>query len=267
MDNPAPVLRIEAVRYSSPPCLSFAAGCLADLDLRHQALSALSGHGGWVGDGPNADHSREPGGYMISSDYDAVAAAIAGRLPSGRRVAVIGSTQFWGSDSEEVCTAVGTRLAEIDEAVLLTGGVPGVGETVGRSFSERRQTLGRIARIFHVLPEGSDPWDYGVTLAAGADMEERREILGRLPAVFVAIEGGPGTAHEAAVALSRGAVVIAVGRTGGHSESAYSSLGCPRAELLEDWKKLNDKAAAIDEIATAVSRMVLRLTSPSGGEP
>jgi len=45
---------------------------------------------------------------MRCPDYEAVAAAIASSVPYGRRVAVIGSTQFQGPNSAEICEAVET---------------------------------------------------------------------------------------------------------------------------------------------------------------
>jgi hypothetical protein len=81
--------------------------------------------------------------------------------------------------------------------------------------------------VYHVLPEGEESWDYGETLFAGADMTERREVLGRLSALFVIVEGGPGVGHEAEVASSQGAVVLPVGRSGGHAATLYLQISRP----------------------------------------
>ena len=74
---------------------------------------------------------------------------------------------------------MGSKLAELPQTVLLTGGMPGVGETVGRSFLAQCEKMGKKPSIFHILPQGSGSWDYGVTLHTGISMEDRREILGR----------------------------------------------------------------------------------------
>ncbi len=122
-------------------------------------------------------------------------------LPHGPRVAVLGSTDFWHADSERTCSQVGRLLACIPGLVLLTGGVEGIGEAVGRSFFQARRDADQEPRVYHVLPENEEAWDYGETLFAGSDMTERREVLGRLSAVFLIVEGGPRAGHEADVAL------------------------------------------------------------------
>jgi hypothetical protein len=101
------------------------------------------------------------------------------QIPEGVRVAVIGSTSFWHSDTDRTCSGIGEGLANLDGLVLLTGGVSGVGESIGRAFATSCRTLGRSARVIHVLPRGCSAWDYGKTVFAGENMRERREILGR----------------------------------------------------------------------------------------
>jgi predicted Rossmann-fold nucleotide-binding protein len=132
--------------------------------------------------------------------YDREAESINARLPAGPRLVVIGSTSFWHGDSESICVQVGRLLATIPDLVLVTGGVEGVGETIGRGYHQSCREAGRAPRIYHVLPRGEETWDYGETLFAGDDMPQRREILGRLSRLNLAVEGGPGTAHEADVA-------------------------------------------------------------------
>jgi predicted Rossmann-fold nucleotide-binding protein len=153
--------------------------------------------------------------------FDQEADKLGAALPRGPRVVVIGSTSFWHEQSESTCTYVGRLLAAIPGLVLVTGGVEGVGETTGRSFFQARCEAGREPRVFHVLPYGEEAWDYGETHFAGSNMAERREVLARMAGVYLAVEGGPGTVHEAEVASARGAVVIPVGRSGGHSAVLY----------------------------------------------
>ena len=66
--------------------------------------------------------------------FDEQATNLAAQLPPAPRIAVIGSTSFWHPDSAATCRLIGAQLAQIDRLILLTGGVPGVGEAVGRSF-------------------------------------------------------------------------------------------------------------------------------------
>ena len=184
--------------------------------------------------------------------FDEQAANLTAQLPPAPRIAVIGSTSFWHPDSEATCHFVGAQLAQIDRLILLTGGVPGVGEAVGRSFF----TACNIGeqRTFHVLPAGCIPWDYGVTLFAGRTMEERREILGRMAPIYLVIEGGPGTAHEHQVASQRGAAIIPIGRTEGHAGAIYPHTAKPTAAAQSDWNALGSADPA--EIAAAVASMV-----------
>src|SRR5881227_2044854 len=154
--------------------------------------------------------------------YDQEARRLEARLPRGPRVGVLGSTDFWHADSERTCAEIGRLLAGIPGLVLLTGGVEGIGEGVGRSFFQARRDSGQEPRVYHVLPEGEEAWDYGETLFAGSDMTERREVLGRLSRLFLMVEGGPRAGHEADVASAKGAVVIPVGRSGGYAAALYA---------------------------------------------
>lgn len=183
---------------------------------------------------------------------DEQAANLTAQLPPAPRIAVIGSTSFWHTDSEATCRLIGAQLAQIDCLTLLTGGVEGVGETVGRSFFAACGS-GEV-RTFHVLPTGCMGWDYGVTLVAGRDMEERREVLGRMAPIYLVIEGGPGTAHEHQVASKRGATIIPVGRSGGHAGAIYPHTAKPTAAAQADWDALGSAQPA--EIAAAVVSII-----------
>src|SRR5262249_55982329 len=154
-------------------------------------------------------------GTAMREHFDREAQRVGALFPGGPRVVVVGSTSFWHGESESTCMQVGRLLAEIPRLVLITGGVEGVGGATGRSFFQACRESGQEPRVYHVLPEGEEVWDYGQTLFAGQDMTERREVLARLSDLYLAIEGGPGTVHEAAVACARNAVVVPVGRSGG----------------------------------------------------
>ena len=71
---------------------------------------------------------------MDGEVFDRETAVVAARLPAGPRLAVIGSTSFWHAESQETCAVLGRLLADLGGLVLVTGGVEGVGEAVGRSF-------------------------------------------------------------------------------------------------------------------------------------
>jgi hypothetical protein len=184
--------------------------------------------------------------------YEGLTTQVSGLLPQGPRLAVIGSTSFWHPESEATCIAIGQSLARIFELNVLTGGVSGVGEAVGRSFFDASSQSPGSRGVFHVLPEGEAAWDYGETLFAGLDMGERREVLGRLAPLYIVVEGGPGTAHEAAVALSRDAILIPVGKSGGHAAEVYTRVSQPAAVPPHSWLRLGQLAATPQEIADAV---------------
>jgi hypothetical protein len=192
----------------------------------------------------------------VPGRYDQEARRLDALMPDGPRVAILGSTDFWHADSERTCAEIGRLLAGISELVLLTGGVEGIGEAVGRSFFQMCRATGQQAHVYHVLPEGEPAWDYGQTLFAGSDMTERREILGRLSGLYLMLEGGPRAGHEAEVASAMGAVVIPVGRSGGYAATFYSLMSRPFAIDSGTWALLGREETSPEETAMAVLRAV-----------
>ena len=192
-----------------------------------------------------------------NTPFDEQAAAVLAMLPNKPTAVVVGSTSFWHEQSSATCSALGRLLASIRNLVLITGGMPGIGEAVGRSFFDARRKEAGAPEVFHILPHGCNGWDYGLTLFAGSDMAERREVLGRVSRLYLAIEGGPGTVHEGRVALSRGAVVIPVGRSGGYSGELYPSLPRPAFATEENWRVLGNSEVTPDQVAKAVHEIVI----------
>jgi len=193
---------------------------------------------------------------MNPARFDTEAAVIGPQMPEGFRVAIIGSTSFWHEDSAGICTRIGELLATLASLVLLTGGVPGAGETVGRAFAKGCRNLGRSPKVIHVLPRGSACWDYGTTLFAGDDMGERREVLGRLAELYVVVEGGSGTEHEARVAAANGSVLVPVGRSGGHAGALFARMARPPLAEEHAWRTLGDFEATPLKIAESVLDIV-----------
>jgi hypothetical protein len=192
----------------------------------------------------------------IPGRYEQDARRLDALLPRGPRVAVLGSTNFWHADSERTCAEIGRLLAGVPGLTLLTGGVEGIGEAVGRSFFQARRDAGQEPRVYHVLPAGEPAWDYGETFLAGADMTERREVLGRLSALFVMVEGGPRAGHEAEVAAAHGAVVIPVGRSGGYAAALYGRVSRPPTIDADTWAVLGASGSTPEETGRAVLRAV-----------
>jgi predicted Rossmann-fold nucleotide-binding protein len=183
--------------------------------------------------------------------FDQQAAALLAKLPTRPTLVVIGSTSCWHHQSPATCSAAGRLLASIENLVLVTGGVAGVGEGVGRSFFKAREQEGGEPDVFHILPHGCERWDYGVTLFAGSDMAERREILARLSPLYLAIEGGPGTVHEGQVALKHGAVVVPVGRSGGYAGALYATAQRPVFASPQSWQTLGFSEVTPEQVAQA----------------
>lgn len=186
--------------------------------------------------------------------YLQMVAQLERELPAGDRVAVIGSTRFWHDETEATCESVGANLARVERLVLLTGGVPGVPECTASAFAGSLGDEAALLRLVHVLPEGHLPCETGRTFFVGDSMEERREMLGRLARVYIVIEGGPGTAHEAAVAAERGALVIPVGRSGGFAGDLYPRMARPAGVEEEDWRLLGDTGAYVPQVSAAILR-------------
>jgi hypothetical protein len=195
---------------------------------------------------------------MTHRQWEQAAERLAALLPEGPRIAVLGSTDFWHAQSERTCTEIGRLLAALPGLVLLTGGVEGIGEAVGRSFHQVRRAAGQEPRVYHVLPEGEPPWDYGLTLFAGSDMSERREVLGRLARLYLLVEGGPRAGHEVEVATAQGATVLPVGRSGGHAAGLYERMECPAAIDSDMWAVLGSTASTPEQTARAVVWAVQR---------
>ena len=193
----------------------------------------------------------------LNALFDQEATALLAKLPARSALVVIGSTSFWHKESSATCSAIGRGLAWISNLVLVTGGMTGIGEGVGRSFFDACGKAAREPEVFHILPRGCDCWDYGVTLFAGSNMAERREVLARLSPLYLAIEGGPGTVHEGQVALGRGAVVIPVGRSGGYAGKLYPTLHRPAFAPEQCWKVLGNPDATPTDVATAVYDVVI----------
>ena len=190
--------------------------------------------------------------------FDDEAAAVVEALPPGRRVVVIGSTSFHGDDSDECCRCIARAIADLPQIVAITGGMLGVGATFAVAFEAAYRKRGDIEQLYHLLPRGSLACRTGVTLFAGDDLHQRREILGRIGDVYIAIEGGPGTVHEAEVAQARGASLIPVGRTGGYSTRLHEALTVNMQSLAANgkWHMLASRAVPLTAVANAARDLV-----------
>ncbi|MBI1325624.1 hypothetical protein GC170_20870 [bacterium] len=192
----------------------------------------------------------------MNDHYETETNAVLRQISPGPRLVVIGSTKFWGADSGRICEAIAMDLASMDDLVAVTGGMDGVGLTFGQYFAATRIKSAKPEKLFHLLPRGSGPCESGVTIGAGFDFQDRREVLGRIGQIYLMIEGGPGTEHEAEVAVLKGFPVIPVARTGGHAGAFHRpeppSPGIPE----EHWRTLADAGAPIEIVVESVRSIV-----------
>lgn len=192
-------------------------------------------------------------------NFDQVAESCRAQIVPGPRVAVLGSTSFYGPLSESLCRLLAADLADMPELVLLTGGVSGVGQTFGHAFYEARRSQQRPPNVYHLLPAEMAPVEYGITLAAGDSLSDRREVLGRVANLYIIIEGGPGTVHESATALDHRLPVVPIAATGGHALELYATTDRPPEVDPEDWSALAMDHLPPEAISGAAGRVVRAL--------
>ena len=190
--------------------------------------------------------------------------AVDGRIPRGGRLGVIGGASFFHPGSERTCVAIGKCLAGVCPLAVITGGRPGVGETIARSFFRSCCDNKRDPHVYHLLPVGSLPRDQGTTLYCGENVIERREVLARVAGLYLSIEGGPGTRYEAEAALANGAIIIPVGRFGGYSKDLYGKMPIPHGVIRQHWNALGKNDIPPDELAGIVTMLVSTLLDNGG---
>ena len=101
---------------------------------------------------------------------------------------------------------------------------------------------GLVAQVSGLLPQGPRLAVIGSTSFWHPQSE----------ATCIAVEGGPGTAHEAAVAMSRDATLISVGKSGGHAAEVYPRVSRPAAVPSQSWLRLGQPDATPQQIADAI---------------
>ena len=127
-------------------------------------------------------------------------------------VTVSGSTNYdWHSGQMKTAVRVlGSLLGDIPSVILLTGGMPAVGEDIGEQF-------GAFDRLYHLLPSEHALGypKFGNVLIIGDSYQQRQVVLGKVASIVVIIGGGPGTCREANASLLGGGVVFPFACTGG----------------------------------------------------
>ena len=151
---------------------------------------------------------------------------------------VSGGTQFYSKNGKEICEALGKKLAEDEEIVLITGGFYGVGESVSKSFYDERIRLNKPHGVCHIVAvrdkedksnqtrQNSDLTfarvPYGDTLFFGDSVRQREMLTPRVIDVCILVEGGPGAAFEAQQFVWNGNRVLPIKVTGGAAGGLFN---------------------------------------------
>lgn len=83
--------------------------------------------------------------------------------------------------------------------------------------------------------------------------------------MYIAVEGGPGTRHEANVACAHGATVVPVGRSGGVAAELHQDMPCPAGVDYTSWSALMAESIHPALVARAVKTIVSQLLVPPDG--
>ncbi len=139
---------------------------------------------------------------------------------------------------KRICEALGKKLAEDEEIVLITGGFYGVGESVSKSFYDEQIRLNKPHGVCHIVAvrdkgdksnqtrQNSDLTfarvPYGDTLFFGDSVRQREILTPRVIDVCILVEGGPGAAFEAQQFVWNGNRVLPIKVTGGAAGGLFN---------------------------------------------
>jgi len=160
--------------------------------------------------------SSDPPGTKYSSggeDAPSTPTAIGTAAPSARldgiiaghvdrigafSVGLIGSTAFYGADSQEITEALARSMAnQMPGLALVTGGMDGVQDVAGKAWCEVVDTTASLGTkevtdpaaspndLWHLLPTAYKRLEHGVTLDSGIDLAERRIVFAGVCPVYV----------------------------------------------------------------------------------
>jgi hypothetical protein len=113
-------------------------------------------------------------------------------------VGLIGSTAFYGADSQEITEALARSMAnQMPGLALVTGGMDGVQDVAGKAWCEVVDTTASLGTkevtdpaaspndLWHLLPTAYKRLEHGVTLDSGIDLAERRIVFAGVCPVYV----------------------------------------------------------------------------------
>jgi len=203
---------------------------------------------------------------VVRQEIESLCRAVAEQLPGGPRICLLGGATSREPHTKAVVEAIAARLAPIlpSNAVVLTGGLPGIQETMATTLA-----LHGFTRVVNLVHLGHISGYAGEDLVAGMDAAERRQVLGRVGDVYICIEGGPGVAEEAQIAHARGAVVLPLPCSGGASAGAFGfpqkALERPRFASPEDWAALKDPQRAAEATVDILRGALKEMRQRGGG--
>jgi TIR domain len=146
-------------------------------------------------------------------------------------VAGTGVASAFGPDLEQVSSRLGTDLAAAGFGVV-TGGWPGVDETVARAFAQQLLENGQALedRLIQMVVEDDDPaFAAGQLVFVGRGEPEWLEPIRR--ADFVVLVGGiGGTLKTGELALDKSKPVLPLADTGGDARTLYMTM-------LRSWER------------------------------
>ncbi|XP_054716197.1 uncharacterized protein LOC129225728 [Uloborus diversus] len=197
-------------------------------------------------------------------------------------VYVVGSSKLQSQRSEEICRAIGTELAKVENVSLVTGGFWGAADITAKTFFDCRENNDcskEESAVVHILPmhdsedltakanqnpDGTfEAPPYGKTVFLGDSVKERETAVARLLDTCIIIEGGPGVVHEVEEFIWNDHFVIPIMSTGGAAGGQYGVpvkiFEIPPGVDTADWSVLSEKEATPDAVAKSVVNIILSL--------
>lgn len=182
-------------------------------------------------------------------------ARIRRQLPEKPVICILGSTAFNDPKTEERVNSIASVFRERlgHRVTFVTGGMNGVQLTFAKRFQG--------GDIFQILPAGKQSdFQYGTDLHAGQNHEQRQEVLGLVGHLYLTVEGGPGVAKEAGIAVRNGACVIPLMSSGGASGGLFDfpkeCFSKPSWAPEPQWNLLEKKEATPSEVAAALTELM-----------
>lgn len=172
------------------------------------------------------------------------------------RIGVLGSFTFNHPDTEPLMRLVAKQLDERlgNQVCFVTGGVPGAQEAFARG-------AGNGSRVFNLVPFGEKSCHgIGTDIPVGASLDHRIEVTKFVADLYICAEGGPNVALEARHAVSRGCMVLPLGRLGGASSGMFNfppeAMKPPTFASDREWALLTNTEASLEQTAGAVVSII-----------